>query len=159
MAGSRPTSQSKEYGRRQYVDYTEDPYMSDMKKVTDFEMYALNLFPEKHSEYKKPYMEDDYLEMEYAYSPPAFLSPKSWLSPLDFALGGGGSSYFLSWGVPLATASGVDEDLVLGSIVSYCILVCHPPSKCDDDIECLTSISSGYDQAGKKIGKVDAPKK
>lgn len=70
-----PVETVKEYGRRPYVDPTAR-YVDQMKRVTDKAMYNQKL--ELQSELKKPYLTDDYQQMEYYYPQPftAFYDPE-----------------------------------------------------------------------------------
>lgn len=60
----KPTG--KDYGRRLYV--TDRPYMDQMGDTTVRHELEIMLF--KHSEFEKPYLSDDYPDMQYRYHPP-----------------------------------------------------------------------------------------
>ena len=66
MGSSPPKPTEKEYGRRLYV--SDLNYQGQIRKPTDKAFD--NMYKLPHSENKKPYMEDDYGEMEYFQSPP-----------------------------------------------------------------------------------------
>lgn len=66
MGSSSPNTTEREYGRRLYV--SDLTYQGQIRKPTDKAFDDLYKLP--HSENKKPYMEDDYGEMEYFQSPP-----------------------------------------------------------------------------------------
>lgn len=77
MKSDRPNSSQKDYGRRGYIESDPKSHMDRMRRVTDFQKYHEAL--EKHSEWKRPYLSDDYPEMEYWWSPPFIMNPKWWL--------------------------------------------------------------------------------
>ena len=134
-----PKSKNKEYGRRPYIG-KEDSHMNLMKKITDFLVYNTNIFPERHSEFKRPYVEDDYNEMEYIYSPHFFMNPKWWDTP-DVRSTEGGTSYSWNWGWPSIDGD-LEEELTKGLPGSFgCIITCINGLYCDDPIQCRLPIS------------------
>ena len=56
----------REFGRRLYA--TDLPYEEAMNQLTQKHLDTVKLI--KQSEFEKPYLEDDYVAMEYAYNPP-----------------------------------------------------------------------------------------
>lgn len=58
----------REYGRRLYA--TDLPYEEAMDQLTQKYLDSVKLI--KQSEFKKPYLEDDYVAMEYAHNPPSW---------------------------------------------------------------------------------------
>ena len=102
---------SRDYGRRDYVESNPKSFVAEKKRVTDFQKFNNEL--EKHSEFKKPYLVDDYPEMEYWYMPPA-----DW--NLDFT--------FADFGVPLTdyiVTSTEEEESGIVSSCRYCIITCY----------------------------------
>lgn len=77
MASNKPSGITRDYGRRSYIETDPEPYMDHMKRVTDFQKYQEAL--ERHSEWKRPYISDDYEQMEYWWSPPFLMNPKWWM--------------------------------------------------------------------------------
>ena len=65
--GSQPKSTDREYGRRQYVVGKETDHFHEIQRVTHKTEDDRN--SQAHSEPIKPYMWDDYQEMEYWFSP------------------------------------------------------------------------------------------
>jgi len=61
----------RDYGRRHYLSDRE--YQEQMRETTDFAVDSRIKLP--HSEHKKPWAEDDYPTMEYAWDPPGFTPP------------------------------------------------------------------------------------
>lgn len=66
MGTKRKTPTGKDYGRRLYL--TDRPYMDQMQDTTN--QASLEILAFKHSEFEKPYISDDYPDMQYRYSPP-----------------------------------------------------------------------------------------
>jgi hypothetical protein len=72
MSKARPlTNTDKDFGRRLYA--SDKGYTEQMKEVTD--KAKLDVKPFHLSEFKKPYLTDDYVEMEHRYSPVAGIPP------------------------------------------------------------------------------------
>jgi len=63
-----PKSIGRDYGRKPYISSPEDHYIDVMKRVTDSAMFNQALM--KQSELKKPYVEDNYEEMETYFPGP-----------------------------------------------------------------------------------------
>lgn len=62
---------NKDYGRRHYLSDRE--YQEQMRETTDFAVDSRIKMP--HSEFKKPWAEDEYPQMEYGWDPPGFTPP------------------------------------------------------------------------------------
>jgi hypothetical protein len=72
MSKARPLSNTdKDFGRRLYA--SDKGYTEQMKEVTD--KAKLDVKPFHLSEFKKPYLTDDYVEMEHQYSPVGGIPP------------------------------------------------------------------------------------
>jgi hypothetical protein len=72
MSKARPlTNTDKDFGRRLYA--SDKGYTEQMKEVTD--KAKLDVKPFHLSEFKKPYLTDDYVEMEHQYSPVGGIPP------------------------------------------------------------------------------------
>jgi len=129
---------TKEYNRRLYVDIGETPdYMSTMLRVTEKEKQDAR--PEPHSEFKKPYLEEDFHEMEYNFMPPqmpwfSWGNPWTWNTPTD---------YIYNWS-PETMAQYQEETSASGGGNLYCILTCYSWLYCDEDIHCVPSIMQTY---------------
>ena len=117
---------SKEYGRRPYVN-PKDTHRDRMKRVTDKAIFNAQI--QRQSEFKKPYLDTDYQDMEYGYpSPFTNFSMYNW---------GGGGSRSTGWGggfpqpfdMPefAGPAPDDEEDKIEGWIgwyVTGCVLEC-----------------------------------
>ena len=76
--GDAPDQTEREWGVRNYVDTTGS--VNNERRATE-KMVTDQGRRQPHSEFKKPYREDDYQEMEYWYNLPAWQFP-----PFDFSL-------------------------------------------------------------------------
>lgn len=85
----------KEYGRRPYVTDDKPSQVEAMKRVTDKAIFDQR--EEAQSEMKKPYMHDDYGEMEYWREPPVW-RPYWPDMPFLGTWGGGTTSGSTAWG-------------------------------------------------------------
>lgn len=128
--GSRPpvtNTITKEYSRRSYIDAGDgSSYMDNMLKISDRERAnqrkAAGLVDEPHSEMKKPYLTDDFLQMEDAYYPPDI---KFYIEPWEIS-------------VPDGIIHNWNEETILittgGGGGSFGLLTAHSPLYCDENI-------------------------
>ena len=128
---------NKEYGKRPYVDEDPKDYIEYSKRPTDKEMF--DRLEEKHSEFKKPYMFDDYQEMEYYYP-----APEAWWSPA-WDLGGSGNTgdgWAVNWWMgDYKGDSPADDEAAgwLGWYIMGCKIECPliiQGDACDEDEHC-----------------------
>lgn len=132
--GSKPKNViNKEYGRRDYVDQDDDvSYMDTRLRVTDKAWY--NEQVEKHSEFKKPYVEEDYQEMEYWNIPQL---PPWW---------------FPTWEYNIPTDSIFTENPEeYGERPIWCMINCNAGLYCDEPIGCRAVILSHWGQSWAKV--------
>ena len=134
----KPSGTVREYGRRPYVDQSSDTFVDSMKRVTDFAIY--NQQTQAHSELKKPYLHDDYQEMEYWYSPPFtnFAWP-DWVWP-TFKEPVPNITTDTQWFSPDWVEGEEGGDGLI-----YCTISCNGNygGECEDPIECRCQVLSG----------------
>ena len=129
---------NKEYGKRPYVDEDAKDYIEYSKRPTDKEMF--DRLEEKHSEFKKPYMFDDYQEMEHYYPPPVQWGSPAW--DLGGSGGGGDNGWSVNWWMgDYAGDSPADDEAAgwLGWYIMGCKIECPliiQGDACDDDEHC-----------------------
>lgn len=127
----KPRATSKEYGRRLYVEGAEVGHVDAMRRVPAKAMYDQRV--EKMSEREKPYLSDDYDDMQYQYTPPELL-PWAWdvhPHPFDPRTGVGagafpkpipGAEWYWDW---------------------PCVIRCRSALACDGPVQCYPMMWSG----------------
>lgn len=110
----------RDYSRKPYIPGSKDDYREMMERPTDKAMFNQRL--EKQSEFKKPYLEDDYQAMEHFYPPP--------FPFVDFIF-----PHFKG-PVPM----GGEWDRLGVGYGTGCMVTCNSPLYCDDPVICRPSV-------------------
>ena len=144
---------NKEYGKRPYVDEVPKEYIEYSKRPTDKEMF--DRLEEKHSEFKKPYMFDDYQEMEHYY-----FGPTEWWSP-GWDLGGSsndGSGWSVNWWMGDYKGDSPADDEAAGWIGWYiigCAIECDHILLRTEDGTCSEEVCCYFNPAWQTIARVE----
>lgn len=127
----------KTYGRRPYIEGETGSYPEMMEEIPRKAM--LDQRWEKKSQFDKPYLEDDYHDMEHFQPPP---TGRLNLSRFNAAWPGGmGGKGFPSFSGPVPTGL----DLPGGE--AWCGLTLQPPANCIKPVEGVLSIIHGFTEA------------
>ena len=124
----------KDYNRKPYIEGKRGDYREMMTQPTDKAMFDQRL--EKQSEFKKPYLEDDYQAMEHFYPPPF---------------------PHLDWNFPEfkgPVPSGGEWDRQGIGFGRGCALTCHSPLYCDGTVECHPNIFQHIAEGNEKYAEL-----